>query len=127
MDDEPPGLVEAYWRYHALGGSKEPADWAKRNATFWAWEWVNDAAMANRPGVVELLGRLLAAAPDEESVFYLAAGPLEDLIVYQGSAVFGEVENAARTDPRMRLALTGVYVSRVDPDVLARLRRYGLG
>jgi len=51
---------------------------------------------------------LIADASDEKSLAYVAAGPLEDLLHKHGDVVIDRVELHARTDPKFRLALTGV-------------------
>jgi hypothetical protein len=63
---------------------------------------------------------LIADASDEKSLAYAAAGPLEDLLHKHGDVVIDRVELHARTDPKFRLALTGVGGRGV---VFDRLRR----
>ena len=54
----------------------------------------------------------------------LAAGPLEDLLSYNGDHVVDQVDLLARRDPSFRLLLNGVWDSSIAPDVLSRLEKY---
>jgi hypothetical protein len=73
--------------------------------------------------ILEILKRI----PSDRSDHYfqvLAAGPLEDLLVYNGEVCINQVELAARQNPSFRLLLNGVWSSAIKPDVLARLTKY---
>ncbi len=55
---------------------------------------------------------LIKKAPSDESLAYVAAGPLEDLLAFHGPAVIDHVAVAARADERLQLALSGVWLNR---------------
>jgi len=54
----------------------------------------------------------------------LAAGPLEDLLVFHGKDYVSEVETIARRNPGFRSLLNGVWSSSIDKDVLQKLQKY---
>ena len=54
----------------------------------------------------------------------LAAGPLEDLLVFHGKDYVNVVETIARRNPAFRLLLNGVWSSAIDKDVLQKLEKY---
>ena len=73
--------------------------------------------------ILEILGRIDTSSPNH-LLGVLAAGPLEDLLTYNGDAVVAEVDLLARRDPGFRLLLNGVWDSRIKPNVLARLAKF---
>lgn len=78
----------------------------------------NDPSEAWR--VVE---RILPLVPDE-SLGYLAAGPIEDLIDFHCADFIENIEKLAADDNRFRLALTYLHIGPWVPDEIAeRLRR----
>ena len=54
----------------------------------------------------------------------LAAGPLEDLLVYHGPGFLEEIDTLSRRSPSFRALLNGVWTSRIDQGVVARLAKY---
>lgn len=52
---------------------------------------------------------LVAEAPDDEALAFVAGGPLEDLIQKHGDAFADRIVERARSDPRFRSALGGVW------------------
>lgn len=54
----------------------------------------------------------------------LAAGPLENVLSWNGDAVIERVEMLARRDPGFRLLLNGVGGSGLKPAIVARLSKY---
>lgn len=75
---------------------------------------------------IGLLVRLADAAPDEQALAYLGAGPIEDLLVDPSPAVVDEIEQAARKNKPFRYALQCAWFDdQVSPAVRNRLRRFG--
>jgi len=95
---------------------------SRDEALFWAWSQVHEFCRKD-PNVGLAVTRLLvdSAASDEE-LAYVAAGPLEDLVRGHGTRLERDFEQALRDSPRMRLAMTGVWVS--DPEAVMLLRRW---
>ena len=73
--------------------------------------------------ILKVLERIDTTSPNEV-LGVLAAGPLEDLLSYNGDHVVDQVDLLARRDPSFRLLLNGVWDSSIAPDVLSRLEKY---
>jgi hypothetical protein len=92
-------LAEAYMRQHETNDRE----------LFWAFEKVVEICRASPERGWQLTLALIAKASNPDSLSYVAAGPLEDLLTKHGSAVIDRVEIAARRDPKFRLALGDVW------------------
>ena len=66
--------------------------------------------------VVELISR----ADDDAILAYIAAGPLENLVVLHGTQVIGRIEAHAAADSRFRRALTGIWVEGDVPEEISK-------
>lgn len=73
--------------------------------------------------ILEVLKRI-PCDPTDRYFQVLAAGPLEDLLVYNGHVCVGQVEVAARQNPAFRRLLNGVWSPAIKPDVVAKLAKY---
>ena len=65
---------------------------------------------------------LVRQADGEDAIFYIAAGPLEDLLARHGPLVIDTVEAEARTNERLRACLTGVWGNSIAAAVWQRLQ-----
>ncbi len=71
---------------------------------------------------------LIERAPDVESLGYVAAGPLEDLLYARGEQFIDRVEDLARRNPKFRQALSSVYnESEQEGDVADRVNKAAHG
>lgn len=69
---------------------------------------------------------LVAFAPDDEALGWVAAGPLEDFLCQHGPAFIDRVEAVAVTSTRFKSCLPRVWGhTRMAPAVYGRLRRAG--
>jgi hypothetical protein len=119
-------VVAAYWRHHQLIFSEDPIERADADHWFWAWEEVDEAALAASPGIVALLVALAKAAPNDQALAYLGAGPLEDLIRRHGAEFVDAIDLAAQTSESFRVALRCVwYGADTNEAMVPRLRRFG--
>jgi hypothetical protein len=83
---------------------------------FWAFEEVHGLFERGELEAAWRMTRLLIKkASSDEALAYVAAGPLEDLLYGPGLAIVEWVETAARSDERLQLALSGVWLDREDP------------
>lgn len=90
---------------------------------FWAWEAVNDYLSSDPDHAWRLTLQLIASAPTEEALAYVAAGPLEDILYARGERYIAEVERRAVQDPKFRRALRSVCNESTSPgDVHDRVR-----
>ena len=79
-----------------------------------------DLALA---AILKVLERIDTTGPNEV-LGVLAAGPLEDLLNYNGDHVVDQLDLQARRDPSFRLLLNGVWDSSIAPEVLFKLAKY---
>jgi hypothetical protein len=120
MERDFSNLADTYLRQHET----------KSDEDFWACEEVNEIV---RSGDLELAWQitllLLRKAPDN-TLGYVAAGPLEDLIDGYGDQALDLVEQSCDGDMRLQFALSGVWLL-PDSPVLGRFRalmaKYGFG
>jgi hypothetical protein len=87
------------------------------------WELPREQPDLCLAAILEVLGRIDGSSPNR-LLAVLAAGPLEDLLAYDGSAVVDQIDLLARRDPAFRLLLNGVWDSGIEPGILARLAKY---
>lgn len=99
-------LPQAYWRHHQLFTSERRADRLAADDWFWAWQAVADRVHDRGTEALPLLVLLADAAPDDDAVGSLGAGPIEDLV---GDETLDEIEAMASRHPRFRLALRSVW------------------
>ena len=113
-----PQLVEGYLRH-----AKTRAD-----ADFWAYDAVCE--IVRGPGSTpedawDLVQAIVArvAPGDEALIEYVAAGPVEDLVIAHGATLVDRIEAEAAANPHFRAHLAGIWLVDDDlpPDVLARI------
>jgi hypothetical protein len=108
-------LADTYLRYH-----KE-----KRTEDSWAWDRVWEIVHDEPDVALELTLSLLKKAGDDDAVLaYVAAGALEELLQLHGLLVIDRLEQEGKTDPRLQLALSGVWG--INPGHPVFERWYGL-
>jgi hypothetical protein len=73
--------------------------------------------------ILQVLSRI-PADPADKHFQVLAAGPLEDLLKHHGHGFIDEIETCARQSPAFRALLNGVWTTRMDQDIVERLRKY---
>ena len=91
--------------------------------TSWASEEFMAAFTSEREAAEtwHLIRDLIAAAPSEETLGNVAAGPLEDFLSSHGEEWIGEVERFAATDPLFRTTLQGVWQLGMSDEIYARV------
>jgi len=73
---------------------------------------------------LDLVFEAVRRSEDDATLAYIAAGPLEDLIVDHGDRFIDRIDLEASQEPRFRRALRGVWGhDRMSPDVAERLAR----
>jgi hypothetical protein len=104
-------LERSYLRHHAQ----------RNDADFWAWQEVDRIVRENREldRAWEITLLLLRKADTDEALGYIAAGPLEDVIDIYADEALDLIEQACDKDPRLQLALSGVWLE-PDSPVLGR-------
>jgi hypothetical protein len=123
MVDE--SLPDAYWLHHRLFHSKDRGERLSADQYSWAWETVWETMERGGPDAIRLLFELADAAPDEDAIAYLGAGPIEDLLHERRAEDLDLLDEAARKDRRIRLALQHVeWPHTMSAEEVARFRRY---
>jgi len=98
-------VVGAYFRYFKT----------KQAEDVWANEKVDELARRDPDEGWKITRILVDAAPSNEALAFVAAGPLEDLLKNQGPAVIDRIEKEAESNDRLRLALSGVWLDSENP------------
>ncbi|HWS71427.1 MAG TPA: hypothetical protein VN605_04905 [Thermoanaerobaculia bacterium] len=101
--------------------------WFTYEENFWSFEAMSQLVSEEPEQAWPILLRMLAEA-DEGHVGSLAAGPLENLLHAYGPLFIDRIAAEARTNAKLRDALTGVYLwnSEVFPRYLEEMRELGL-
>src|SRR5439155_12361905 len=109
-------LLEAYLA-HAEAVAHE-----RKDTNFWAFNELADLMRDDPDGAWQIMGELVARASDEETLGYVAAGALEDLICKHPDAMIDRVESRARQNARFRKAVARVWGwTRIPKEIRARL------
>lgn len=121
METRSPSALAEEWieRWSTSAGSSD----APREASVLDQDLPREQPHLCLAAILEVLGRIDTSSPNQ-LLGVLAAGPLEDLLNYNGDAVGSEVDLLARRDPGFRLLLNGVWDSGIKSDILARLAKY---
>lgn len=98
IDDE---LIRAYFRNRYNNNADDD---------FWAWETVEDILQFSPLEGWGLVLTLLASASSNGELAYLAAGPLESLLRWNGFLVKDLVYEEASRNKVLRYALAGVWL-----------------
>ena len=118
MDPELSALADVYLRHHATGKDED----------FWAWENVQERVRTDLSHAWAITKTLIEKADTDRALGYIAAGPLEDFVRGYGDAALDVIEAACKTDQKMQLALSGVWLDKESP-VLMRwqvlMQQYG--
>jgi len=118
-------LPQTYWRRYDMTFRGDRQQRLKAEELDWADEEVQQT-LREPLKALTLLMRLADAAPDEEALAYLGAGPIEDLLHDPSPEVVEGVDEAARQNKSFRYALRCAWFdNHVSPDVRDRLRRFG--
>lgn len=113
-------ITDIYLRHHETHGEED----------YWAWEEVEDIIHSGDLDLAWQVTLLLLSKAPDDSLGYVAAGPLEDLIDGYGDQALDLVEGACDGDTRLQFALSGVWLL-PDSPVVGRFRalmtKYGFG
>ena len=106
-------LIAGYFATFADGGG---------GPNFWAFEELTDMVRSDPDRLWRLTVAMLRDGSDPLYQAYVAAGPLEDLLRYQGERFIDRVEALAQAEPWFVECLRGVWAS-MTPDVRDRVRK----
>jgi len=103
---DPAVLADGYWEHYRRTTSTSRAVRLSAGDTRWAWDEVEDRVRSEPEAMIAILVAIADAAPDDDALAYLGAGPVEDLIVRSGSdIVIDRIEGAARRSDNFRKAV----------------------
>jgi hypothetical protein len=97
-------------------------DWILHAQTFWAATEVSELSRNDPAWALDFILEVLRRQPLPRVLANLAAGPLEDLLVYHGPVIIDRVEALATGDPAFQRLLSGVWRNRIREDVWERIQ-----
>jgi uncharacterized protein DUF6869 len=97
-------------------------DWILNAETIWASRRLSELSRTEPSAVLGLIQAIQRRNPSDRVLANLAAGPLEDLLVYKGPEVIDQLETLARSDAAFRSLLAGVWRNRIREDVWKRVQ-----
>jgi hypothetical protein len=97
-------------------------DWILHAQTFWAAAEVAELSRREPAATLDFILEVLKRNPQPRVLANLAAGPLEDLLVYHGPAVIERVEALAAEDTAVSQLLSGVWRNAIREDVWQRIQ-----
>jgi hypothetical protein len=101
---------------------------SKREEDWWACEQVDSLVDKEPEQGWEITLMLVNKSPSDEALAYVAAGPLENLLIKHGPEVIDRIEKESSTNERLQLALSGVWMRREDSAFerwFALMNKYG--
>jgi len=90
----------------------------------WAEEALRDAIYNDGEYAFEIISAIHDLDLEHQCIETLSAGPIEDLLAYQGAVVIGLVENKARKDPSFAHVLGGVWQNSMTDDIWDRVKKF---
>ena len=129
----PPFPVQDWWSFHDLqqGTREQRVDLERVESPLAqraqrAYDHVKSWVEVGGTEALDLVGALIASAPDSDAVAVVGAGPLEELVYGHGAGLVDEIERRARQDPALGEALRSVWLDpgALPPGVEARLRKW---
>jgi hypothetical protein len=97
-------------------------DWILNAQTIWASRQVSELSRTDPIAALKDIREIQGRNPSAPVLANLAAGPLEDLLVYKGPEVIDQIEALAQGDPAFRELLSGVWRNRIREDVWNRVQ-----
>ena len=117
--------IDAYIRHASRAAH---GDISGEDADQWTFEMyfnplvLGDGDQAPEPELaLNIVVELVERAPDDESLAYVAAGPLEGLVVDHGERLIDRIESLAKERPKFQKALAGIFLTRCPEPVRKRI------
>ena len=109
------------WKAYTDAAIKHEVSSPEAESMFWAFNEMVDTVRDKPFEALEVIIEILRIAEEERVLANLAAGPLEDLLAEHGIVVIDRIIELAKSDPRFRDLLQGVWGNSVDPKVWKRI------
>ena len=110
------------WKAYTDAAIKHEVSSPEAESMFWAFNEMVDTVRDKPFEALEVILEILKIAEEEQVLANLAAGPLEDLLAEHGIVVIDRIIELAKSDPRFRDLLQGVWGNSVDPRVWKMIR-----
>lgn len=111
------GLAKAYCeKFSTVERANDMAD-------FHIFEETSNLVRSDPTAALKFILQAIAVKPGEFAFANLAAGPLEDLLVFHGEEVIDKVEEEARSNSAFDELLGGVWLGRMNVRVAERVAR----
>jgi hypothetical protein len=126
MTDDLGSLAEGWIKLYdavKIYGDKARED----DALFWAFMKLDKLCTENPAQALKVITTILASTRDDLMLANLAAGPLETVLAHRGRDVIDEVERLAKSDPRVRELLKGVWQNLMDDETWGRVQKAAHG
>ena len=118
MKLDPKIIAEGWYDLHTSKLTK-----AERALGEWAEEALREAIYHDGEYAFEIISAIHDLDSEHKSIETFSAGPIEDLLVYQGAVAIDLVENKARKDPSFAYVLGGVWQNSMSDDVWDRVKK----
>lgn len=98
------------------------ADTKEYENAFWIFDRIIEMTEENPEEVFELILDILKKDNSIRIIQNLAAGPLENLLVYHGEKFIERIEKLAKRDPDFKMLLGGVWQNNISNNIWQRLQ-----
>jgi hypothetical protein len=90
---------------------------------FWAWEKLDELCRHNPEDAWLVIDALSKIDSSDKMLANIAAGPLEDVLVWHGDKLINKIEETAKDDSILRKLLGGVWKNEISDNVWNRLKK----
>jgi GNAT superfamily N-acetyltransferase len=97
------------------------SSWFGHEQTYWAWRAVEELTDDDPERLWTIAKALVAAAPDENTLAHIGAGPLEDLLADYGEQFIERIERQAAADAKFRYCLARVWRAGMSDELWSRV------
>ena len=97
---------------------------AEYDARFWAYKDLEHIRETDPLACLEIVVAIMDRDPsDNDVISNLAAGPVEEMLVGQGGAIIGQIEQLATANPAFKRLLGGVWDSHIPEPIKTQFNR----
>ena len=115
---DPKTVAEGWYDLHAAKLSK-----TERALGGWAEEALRQAIYNDGAYAFEIASAIHDLDPEHKCIESFSAGPIEDLLAFQGAIVIGWIEAKARKDPSFAHVLGGVWQNSMTDEIWNRVKK----
>ncbi|MGH6823567.1 MAG: DUF6869 domain-containing protein [Methylocella sp.] len=111
--------IAAAWIKYSLRLVEEQGE---LNPNFWASDALYGCVRDDPERAWQVIDKMAKLDSSERVLAKVAAGPLEDLLVYHGEQFIDRVEQAAQIDPTFKKMLGAVWQNEIPREIWARVK-----